>query len=552
MNLPTLEQIQRERYRRRLANSFTEFTKAAWEVADPARLVWGWHLDALCLCLQAVTEKRIKNLLINIPPGHAKSMIVSVLWPAWNWARDPKWSGMFGSYELGLVMRDSVKARALIESQWFTETFRQTTAGALRWDMSGDLNTKKAYANTAKGIRQGTSVGLGTGYRGDVLVVDDPLSVAQALSEPEREAANHWFFEMMPTRFNDMSSAQKVVIMQRLHEQDVSGEILSREGSAWQHLCLPAEFDPDRKAVVRDTSGAIVFEDPRKVKGELLFPAKFPREVVDGLKKSLGPYSASGQLDQRPSPLGGGVLKAEWFRARWTLPGEHVRPGNDPACGVPLVGVPLPTPITHTFMVTDAAFKDEKHNDRVAIGVWGFKYPNLYLLDLVWDQMDFLATCAAIRKLKALWGCRDIVIEEAANGIAILNVLRLEFPAVLPVKPEGSKVARIMASAPFLAAGNVLYPHSPRFSPSPAGNVASVDDLIGEATAFPKGRRDDGIDMQAYAVNKFLADSEVTGLLSLGQAAPVALPSGAPAPQNREQAMDLSALAAAFGSVLGP
>lgn len=551
MTLPTLAQVQHERTRRRLLGSFTEFTKSAWEVADPAKLVWGWHLDALCQCLQAVTEGRIQNLLINIPPGHAKSMIVSVLWPAWNWAVRPSWSGMFGSYELGLVMRDSVKARALIESEWFTELFRRGPDGALKWAMSDDLNTKKNMANTAKGLRQGTSVGLGTGYRGDVLVVDDPLGVAQALSEPEREAANHWFFEIMPTRFNDMASAQKVVIMQRLHEQDVSGEILSREGSAWQHLCLPAEFDPERKARVLDRTGAVVFEDPRTVKGELLFPAKFPRHVVDGLKKSLGPYSASGQLDQRPSPLGGGVLKAEWFNKRWTLPGEHARPGNDPTCNVPLVGVPLPLPIVHTFMVTDAAFKDEKHNDRVAIGVWGFVYPNLYLLDLVWDQMDFLATCSAIRKLKGLWGCRDIVIEEAANGIAIINVLKQEFPAVLPVKPEGSKVARIMASAPFLAAGNVLYPHSPRFSLSPAGNVASVDDLIGEAMAFPKGRRDDGIDMQAYAVNKFLADTETTGLLSLGAAASVTMPNGVPAPQTREQAMDLSALAAAFGPVLG-
>lgn len=531
MTLPTLAQVQQERTRRRLVASFTEFVKAAWQVADPAPLVWGWHLDALCQCLQAVSEHKIKNLLINIPPGHAKSMIVSVLWPVWNWARDPKWSGMFGSYELGLVMRDSVKARALIESEWFTELFRRAPDGSLRWSMSEDQNTKKNMANTAKGLRQGTSVGLGTGYRGDVLVVDDPLGVAQALSEPEREAANHWFFEVMPTRFNDMSSAQKVVIMQRLHEQDVSGEILSREPGEWQHLCLPAEFDPARKAVVKDNSGAVVFEDPRTVKGDLLFPAKFPRAVVDSLKKSLGPYSASGQLDQLPSPLGGGVLKVEWMRRRWLLPGEQVRPGNDHACGVPLVGVPLPVPITHTFMVTDAAFKDEKHNDRVAIGVWGFKYPNLYLLDLVWDQMDFMATCAAIRKLKALWGCRDIVIEEAANGVAILNVLRAEFPAVLPVKPEGSKVSRIMASAPFLAAGNVFYPHSPRFSVSPKGNVATVEALIAEAASFPKGKNDDAIDMQAYAINKFLADTEVTGLLSLGEAAPITTPSGTQAPQ---------------------
>ena len=513
---PSLPAVKAERMKR----SFALFVKNAWTYADTADLVWGWHLDALCACLQAVTEKRIPNLLINIPPGHAKSMIVSVLWPVWRWARDPSWSGMFGSYELGLVTRDAVKARALVKSDWFTDLFRTNHATkAITWELEADQDTKKLYKTTEGGMRQATSVGLGTGYRGDTLVVDDPLSVDGAYSEIELEAATRWFFETMPTRFNDMKHAEKVVIMQRLHEADVSGEILRREPEQWQHLNLPAEFDPETKAVVRDLQGRVVFEDPRKVKGELLFPAKFPADVLAKLRVSLGPYAASGQLDQRPSPLGGGVLKAAWWAPRWLLPGELLRPGNDRACGRPLIGVPVPLPFSMIFSVTDAAFKGTDKSDRVAIGVFGLKWPNLYLIDLVWDQMDFQGTLISIRALVKRWPrMGEILIEDKANGDALISTLRSEFAAVLPISPEGGKVSRILAASPYLAAGNVILPHSPSFTKSPRGTVADLDALIAEAGAFPKGKNDDGIDMVSYAVNRYLTNEDGASLAALAAA----------------------------------
>ncbi len=519
---PKLQAVKAERMKR----SFAWFVKNAWTHADTAELVWGWHLDALCNCLQAVAEKRISNLLINIPPGHAKSMIVSVLWPAWRWAVDPKWSGMFGSYELGLVTRDAVKTRALVESDWYTDLFRTNHyTGARTWDLQEDQNTKKLYKNDQGGLRQATSVGLGTGYRGDTLVVDDPLSVDGAYSEVELLAASRWFFETMPTRFNDMATAQKVVIMQRLHEADVSGEILRREHEQWQHLCLPAEFDPARKAVIRDNAGAVVFEDPRTVKGELLFPAKFPRVVVDKLKATLGPYSFSGQMDQKPSPLGGGVLKTAWWAPRWLLPGERLREGVDLACGVPLIGIQVPVPFDFIFSVTDAAFKGTDKSDRVAIGVFGMKWPNLYLLDLVWDQMDFQQTLRAFIMLVGRWKkMSEIVIEEAANGAALISTLKSVLPGVNPITPEGGKISRILGASPYMAAGNIILPHSPSFTPSPRPGpsgeptVANLNDLIHEASAFPKGRNDDGIDMVAYAVNRFLTNAEGAGLAALAAA----------------------------------
>ncbi len=559
---PKLMEVRAERMRR----SFALFVKLAWTEgqADPAPLIWNWHLDALCTCLQAVTEKRIQNLLINIPPGYAKSMIVSVLWPAWRWTRNPEWSSMFGSYELGLVMRDAVKSRTLIESDWYGAHFRGSRIAKGPngepvqkdpWALQDDQNTKKLYKTTEGGMRQATSVGLGTGYRGDTLVVDDPLSVDGAYSDVELKGAASWFFETMPTRFNDMATAERVVIMQRLHEGDVSGEILKREPGKWQHLCLPAEYDPTRHSVVRDNTGAVVFEDPRKVKGELLFPAKFPAHVLASLRSSLGPYSSSGQLDQRPSPIGGGMLKAHWFAKRWLLPGEVAPPGLDPYTGCPLVGVALPLPdkanggqlFTRIFSITDAAFKAGEKNDRVAIGTFGFRWPNLYLLDLIWDQLDFTMSLAALRLLRARWPrMSEILIEDKANGDAIINVLKGEFPGVEAISPEGGKVSRILAMVPSLSAGNVIFPLSASFTPSPrTGITASIADLIGEAGAFPKGANDDGIDMLSYAVNRYLTSEEGAALAALAAGTPDVR-------QIQEGQQVADALATLAGALRGP
>lgn len=506
-------------YRDQLKASFADFVREAWPVCDPAPLVWGPHLDALCTCLQAVAEGRIQNLLINIPPGHAKSVVVSVLWPAWRWARNPSWGVTTASYVITLVMRDAVRRRELILSNWYTDLFRNPLDGDEEgWALQEDQNTKQMYKNTRGGLSQGTSVGTGTGLRADALIVDDPLSVDGAKSEADLLAANEWFFTTMVTRFNDMAKAERVVIMQRLHEQDVSGEILNREPEAWQHLCLPTEYDPEEHSVVKDSEGKIVFEDWRKVKGELLFPEKFPAAVVAHLKKSLGPYDSSGQLQQKPSPMGGGIFKGHFFNRRWVLPGTMLSPLPDKVCGVPLVGIPIPLPISHITITTDAAFKGTDKSDRVACGVWGFVFPNIYLLDLVWDRMDFGETLEALRTLKKRWNPGQILIEDAANGAALVNTLSKEMVGVIPVPADGSKVARILASLPAICAGNVMYPAAPMFTASPRGNIASVDNLVGEAMAFPKGRNDDAIDMQAYAVNKLLGNLELTGLAALAQA----------------------------------
>jgi predicted phage terminase large subunit-like protein len=265
-----------------------------------SQLKWGWSLDAICDHLEAVTNGEVKRLLINVPPGCMKSLLVGVLWPAWEWG--PK--GRPGTRYLGtahkqdLGVRDNLKCRRLIQSDWYQA----------RWPMklTGDQNAKTKFENEHTGFREAMAFGSMTGSRGDRVLLDDPLSVDHANSEADLRAAELTFTEALPTRVNNDESAI-VVIMQRLHEHDTAGIILKRE-LGYVHLCLPMRFEEERRCATR-----IGFVDPRTHDGELLFPERFPEETVSNLEKVMGSYAAAGQLQQRPAPREGGMFKKAWF-----------------------------------------------------------------------------------------------------------------------------------------------------------------------------------------------------------------------------------------------
>lgn len=283
------------------AQSFAGFVRAAWHVLEPVSpLKWGWSLDAICDHLEAVTAGEVKRLLINVPPGCMKSLLVGVLWPAWEWG--PK--GRPGTRYLGtahkqdLAVRDNLKCRRLIQSDWYQH----------RWPMklTGDQNAKTKFENDSTGFREAMAFGSMTGSRGDRVLLDDPLSVDHANSDADLKSAEITFTEALPTRVNNDDSAI-VVIMQRLNEKDTSGIILKRD-LGYVHLCLPMRFEAERRCVT-----SIGFRDPRTADGELLFPERFPEATVQALEKTMGSYAAAGQLQQRPAPREGGMFKRAWF-----------------------------------------------------------------------------------------------------------------------------------------------------------------------------------------------------------------------------------------------
>ena len=288
--------------------SLAGFIRRAWHVIEPGQTyVHGWHIDAIAEHLEAITSGQVTRLLINVPPGTMKSLCVGVFWPAWEWGPRNRASTrvLATSHSLPLAVRDNLKARRLIQSEWYRSLWGD------RIVLTGDQNAKTKFENTSTGFRDAMAFKSLTGSRGDRVIIDDPLSVNSAGSEAERESVNQDFLEAVPTRLNNPDRSAIVVVMQRLHERDVSGVILSKD-LGYEHLMLPMEFEPERRCRT-----VIGFEDPRKAEGELLFPARFPREVVERDKVPMGSYAVAGQFQQRPVPREGGLFKREWFSNRF-------------------------------------------------------------------------------------------------------------------------------------------------------------------------------------------------------------------------------------------
>ena len=372
LDLPSLDEIDRELTRR----SFREFVPLAWPIIEPATpFVDNWHIGAICEHLQAVHDGQIQNLLINVPPGHMKSLLVSVFFPAWLWGPGgcPDWRMIFASYAQNLAVRDSMKTRAVIESSWFQSLFSPD------WELCDDHNSKSSFANTASGFRMCAGVGgQSTGHRGDLLVVDDPLNAKEQQSEAVREEVLFWWDQAFANRLNNLRTGRRIIIMQRLHVKDLAGHVLEREPERWTHLRLPSLFEPERRCVT-----SIGWSDPRKDSGELLFPKMFPAEIIESEKKRLRPMGFSGQHQQQPTPDEGIKFKRQWFRY-FEDSGEFYTlhtPG----------GIPkryLKT-LCSRYATCDTAFSTKQHADYTAIGIWALTPDkDLLLVEMRRERME--------------------------------------------------------------------------------------------------------------------------------------------------------------------
>jgi predicted phage terminase large subunit-like protein len=299
--------LKRDQYER----DFKAFFQRAWEEIEPhTPLLWGWAMDAIADHIQALVDGSLgkSRLLINIPPGMSKSVFSSVMLPAWLWTREPGTRIIGASYATSLAMRDAVRSRALIGSEWYQDLWGHKV------QIKPGSDSKQYYENTATGWRYASSSSAAlTGYRGDVIVVDDGHSAAGAESEAERETTLQWFSETLPSRVNNPNTAKFIVVMQRLHSQDISGFIQEHLSDEYEQLMLPMRFEADRRC---ETS--IGFRDPRTEDGELLFPTRFPENYINSLERQYraqsGEYAVAGQLQQRPVPRDGGIFKSEHLR----------------------------------------------------------------------------------------------------------------------------------------------------------------------------------------------------------------------------------------------
>lgn len=455
------------------SKSLAEFTKCAWSILEPASpLAWGWCMDAVCEHLEAVTNGEIKKLLINIPPGCMKSLLVGVFWPAWEWG--PK--NMPGLRYLGtahkepLALRDNIKCRRLITSDWYQE----------RWPikLNSDQNAKTKFENDQFGFREAMAFNSLTGSRGDRVILDDPLSVDDSNSDAALKAAEITFKEALPTRVNNKNSAI-VVIMQRLHENDTSGIILKDE-LGFDHLCLPMRFEEDRRCVT-----SIGFVDPRQKEGELLFPERFNEEQVNDLEKVLGPYATAGQLQQRPAPREGALFKREWFQF--------------------MHEIPQPAQIVRGWDLAATAGGGDR---TVGVKMARLKDGRYLIMDVITEQLSGADVLALVQRTAKFDGYGVTISLPQDPGQAgkyqASDYVRQLAGFDVRTSPEtGSKVTRALPLASQAAAGNVLLL-----------NGSWVDSYLDEICMFPNGRKDK-TDASSRAFGQLIdmKDFDITALI---------------------------------------
>lgn len=456
--------LEREHCRRRLGN----FIRRAWPVLEPGQpYVHGWHMDAISEHLEAITTGQIKRLLINIPPGTMKSMSTAVFWPAWEWGPRgmPSMRFIGASHEEKLAIRDNVKMRRLIQSDWFQALWPIA--------MAGDQNAKTYFENEKTGWRQACPVTSMTGRRGDRVLWDDPHSVEDAHSDVELESANRIFRETLPTRLNNPKDSAILIVMQRLSVKDVSG-IITSEDMGYEHLCLPMEYEGPRKIT------SIGFVDPRKTEGELLFPERFPREVVERDKKIMGPYAVAGQFQQRPSPAQGGEFTPDMIQVVDAIPAGPVRwcRGWDLAA---TEGAGDYTANAKVGSLADGRFV-VAHVDRKQYGTA--------------KRDQYIKATASADGMGRVKQSLPQDPGQAGKGQAAALVGMLAGHQVVTSLESGDKVVRARPLASQINAGNVLMLRG-------AWNT----DFVEELRLFPNGLHDDQVDAASRAFNDLLAQS---------------------------------------------
>lgn len=323
IRLPSSEEISRELARRSLA----EFVRQSWQVLEPATpLKWGWCLDVICSHVQALAEGWLatrgiwtgpshrsrsvqvrKNLVINVPPGSMKSTIVSVCLPAWVWLHCPSFRGIFASGSEAVALRDAVKCRDVIESEWYK-------AFGCPWKLSADQNAKGLFRNTKGGFRKAMPAGARiTGDRSDGIFCDDPNDAQTVRSKLERDAiADGWWFPAAQNRLADLSNGFRVIVQQRLHEDDLTGRVLDRDRSIWDVLVIRQEWEPPIKGDPDfETPTSLGWVDPRTEPGDLMFPERFARPEVEKERTALLAVGFAGQHQQRPMPAEGALFRPD-------------------------------------------------------------------------------------------------------------------------------------------------------------------------------------------------------------------------------------------------
>lgn len=456
--------------------SYHEFYVDAFKILHPGENYSpNWHSKYICDILQKEAEriirkeKREKDIIINIPFRSSKSMICTVIFPAWVWTIHPQMKFISVSYSASLALEHSTRSRDLILSEWYQELYSDV------FELKVDANSKSDYRNNKGGMRK--AVGSGgqiTGSGADMILVDDPISPKLAASEVERKNAINFYQNTLFSRLNQPDIGVRCIIMQRLHEEDLSGHLLKTRPERHQHICIPAEKGPQLSPK----------ELEKYYVDDLFWSTRFNRATLKDYLVTLGSKEYAGQLQQLPAPAEGGIIKREWFKI--IKASDVVRnSANEPI----------------DFFV-DGAYTKKTENDPSAIGGAFPKNNNLYIVNITNVWMEFPELCQYVVKYTGINGYTSnsrIKIEPKASGLSLVQSLRsttglnvMEAP-----NPENDKITRLNSVAPIIEAGRIFLIEG-----------AWVEEFINQVTTFPNAKHDDMVDVLVMMINELLVNDK--------------------------------------------
>lgn len=450
--------LSMEEYTTLLRQDLMTFAQRCFQQLNPqVKFRYNWHLDLIADRLEACRRGGIRRLIINVPPRSLKSLLTSVALPAFWLGHDPSAQILCASYGQDLADKLSADCRQVMASEWYQALFPTR--------LSKTRNAVNEFNTTANGSRMATSVGgVVTGRGADLIILDDPLKPEEALSDSQRTKVNDWFDGTLFSRMNQKETGIIIVIMQRLHMDDLVGHLLERGG--WEVLSLPAIAE-----AVEEFSYDTAIGHRRHIRqhGDLLHPERESRAVLDELRRNLGGYAFAGQYQQAPVPAGGGMVKDKWW-------GVYQEP---------------PEKFDLVIQSWDTANTANELSDYSVCTTWGKKGLNFYLLHVYRKRLNYPDLKRVVRDLGDQFKPARILIEDRASGTQLLQELKeAGVYAATPVKPEGDKIMRMSAQSAKIESGFVWLP---AFAPWLA-------DYRSELSAFPLSKFDDQVDSTSQAL----------------------------------------------------
>ena len=467
-----------------LRNDFHTFLERSFMELNPGtEFARNWHLDVMAQELERCRRGEIKRLIVNLPPRSLKSHCASVALPAWIMGHNPSAQIICASYAQDLADKHAIDCRALMNSEFYQRLFPATR-------LSPEKRAVADFLTTARGCRKATSVGgVLTGRGADFIIIDDPLQPDKALSDTRRKGCNDWYDNTLVSRLNHKLTGRIIIVMQRLHEDDLVGHVLDIERRQpidiepkWNLVRFPAIAEEDETHVVQRLGKTFTYT---RRAGEILHPEREPREILDQLRETLGEYHFAGQYQQSPAPLGGGIVQLAWFNT-YT---ESERPQQ----------------FDYIFQSWDTANKATELSDYSVCTTWGvvkqlnkegksmsWGIAGVYLLHVLRLRLDYPDLKRAVREQAALWGAKNVLIEDKASGTQLCQELIQEgMHFIQQIQPKQDKQMRMHTVTSTIKNGFVYLPDKAPW----------LAQYLHELATFPNGKHDDQADSTSQALD---------------------------------------------------